>query len=182
MVYILLGNGFEEIEAVAPMDILRRGGVETEYVSLDDKKTVIGGHGIKIEVDRSISEICPQTADLVVVPGGMGGVESIEKSDAAGKLIKAVLQNGGKIGAICAGPRALGKLGIMHGVSAVCYPGMGNQVEGAIIIPDRKVVTDANIITSMGPATALDFGYALLAAVKNKEVSDKIAEDMCYDR
>ena len=125
MVYIILGNGFEEIEAIAPCDILRRGGVEVQFAGIGGKK-IIGGHGITVEADVTVEEM--QDAEMVILPGGLGGVESIRGSETAMNAVKNAWESGKFVCAICAAPTILAQLGITDGKKATCYPGMENEM------------------------------------------------------
>lgn len=180
MVYIILGNGFEEIEAVAPMDILRRGGVDAAYASAGSA-AVKGAHGIEICCDTFVSDISAENVDMLIIPGGLGGVKSIKASAEAMSLIKETYDRGLPLAAICAGPVILASLGILNGVKAVCYPGMEKQMAGADIDNSKKMVTDGRIITGRGPGTALDFGLEILKYLKGWETAREIASDMTYD-
>jgi len=150
MVYILLGKGFEEIEAVAPLDILRRGGVEAAFAGIDGT-TVEGAHGIAINCDLAVEAIKPENIDMLVVPGGLGGVESIMGSQTAMELIKNAGESGIALAAICAGPTVLHKLGLLKGVKAVCYPGMEEEMPGGEFgespaFVDGKIITGRHVI------------------------------------
>lgn len=180
MVYIILGNGFEEIEAVAPMDILKRGGVDISYAGIGS--TVIkGAHDIHIRCDTLVRDVDMESVEMLIIPGGLGGVESIEASREAMSLIKKVYEKGLPLAAICAGPRVLASLKILDGIRAVCYPGMEEQIGGAVIDNSLKAVTDGRIITGRGPGTALDFGLEILKYLKGWDRAKEIASDMTYD-
>ncbi|MBR6654197.1 MAG: DJ-1/PfpI family protein, partial [Oscillospiraceae bacterium] len=149
MVYILLGKGFEEIEAVAPIDILRRGGVAAAFAGIDGT-TIEGAHGIAIKCDLTVEAIKPENIDMLVVPGGLGGVESIMSSQTAMELIKNAGESGIALAAICAGPTVLHKLGFLKGVKAVCYPGMEEEMPGGEF-GESLACVDGKIITGRGP-------------------------------
>ncbi len=180
MVYILLGKGFEEVEAVAPADILRRGGVKTEFVSVG-QKSVSGAHGITVTADITIDKLNLFDADMIIVPGGLGGVESIEGSKAAMETVRKAFETGIPLGAICAGPRVLGKVGALKGKNAVCYPGMDEQMGGAVIDNSRMACTDGNIVTGRGPGAAIAFGLEVLKFMKGEAAAAKVAREMTYD-
>lgn len=180
MVYIILGKGFEEIEAVAPMDILRRGGVDVAYAGVDSTE-VKGAHDICIRCDTLVRDIDPENTDMLIIPGGLGGVESIEASRETMSLVKKIYEKGRPLAAICAGPRILASLKILDGVKAVCYPGMEKQMGGAVVDNSKKAVTDGRIITGRGPGAALDFGLEILKYLKGSDAAKKIASDMTYD-
>ena len=181
MVYILLGRGFEETEAVAPYDVLHRGGVDVRFAGVGGR-TVSGGHGIEITCACTVEEIDLENTEMIVVPGGMGGVESIEKSSAAMELVKKAYDAGKRIAAICAGPRVLAGLGILDGVQAVCYPGMENEMAGGLMTQDQPAVTCGRVTTGRAAGTALDFGLELLTVLKGRETAQKVAGSIYYER
>lgn len=179
MVYIILGNGFEEIEALAPCDLLRRGGVQVMLAGIGDYE-ITGGRGINVIADCLLEDIDLGNADMIIVPGGLGGVETIEGTPAALDIIKSAYDMGKMVCAICAGPRVLAKTGILEGKKAVCYPGMENEMTGGIMTQETPVVRDGNIITARGAGAGIDFGLALLEVLKGKTIADKIRNDICY--
>ena len=181
MVYILLGEGFEEIEAVAPFDILKRGGVDTKFAGVKGIE-VMGAHGVAYKAHCLVSDVDLADAEMVVVPGGMGGVECIEASAEAMALVKKAYDMGIEVAAICAGPRVLSKLGILKGKRAVCYPGMEDQMDAGEMTQESPAIRDDKLTTGRGPGAALDFGYALLQVLRGKDVADKVAGDMHYAR
>ena len=175
MIYEILADGFEEIEAVAPADILRRGGKEVMLTGLA-KKTAVGSHGIEFICDINIDEIDKNNIEMVILPGGMPGTLNLKESNKVKELLDYCTNNSIYIGAICAAPSILGKFGYLAGKSATCFPGFEDELTGASVLPDR-VVKDGNIITSRGAGTALDFGFSLLS-VFNKEKADKLYTEM----
>ena len=180
MVYILLGTGFEEAEAVAPCDILRRGGLEVKLAGVLGKN-VEGANGITVCADCLVSDIDLDNAEMVVVPGGMGGVETIEASEETLSVVKGAYDKGIKVAAICAGPRVLAKTGVIAGKNAVCYPGLEDQIIGGIMSQKTSTVTDGNITTGRGPGAAFDFGFALLEVLKGEEAAKAVAAEMHYE-
>lgn len=181
MVYILLGTGFEEAEAIAPCDVLRRGGVETVYAGVEGLR-VTGAHNIDVMADCLLKDIDLDKAEMIVVPGGGGGVECIEGSAEAMGIIKAAYDRGIEVAAICAGPRALAKLGIMEGRHGVCYPGMEDQITGAIMSQETSTVRDGKVTTGRGPGAAFDFGLAILEVLRGREAADSVAGELFYER
>ncbi len=173
MVYIILGKGFEEAEAIIPCDLLRRAGVQTEFVGIGSK-SIIGGHAITVEADRTVEETDLTQADMIVLPGGLGGVASIlscqKVLDAAEKMHKA----GKFVAAICAAPTVLAKLGITSGKKATCYPGMENEMQDAIMC-DCDAVRDGNVITGRAAGAAFAFAGELVAALCSPEAAAQIA-------
>ena len=176
MVYILLGKGFEEIEAVAPLDILRRGGIEAAFAGIDGT-AVEGAHGISVNCDVTVEDIKHENIDMLVIPGGLGGVESIMNSGAAMELIKNTGDNGLALAAICAGPTVLHKLGFLNGVKAVCYPGMEEEMPG-VEFCETASCADGKIITGRGPGAALEFGFELLRFFKGNDAVEELRRSM----
>jgi len=177
MVYVILGTGFEEIEAVAPVDILRRAGIEVAFAGVDGLK-ITGAHNIDVCCDITVSEIDADNAEMLVVPGGLGGVNSIKASREAMGKIDSAYKNGVALAAICAGPTVLNELGILDGVKAVCYPGMEEEMPNAKFESAEPVCRDGRIITGRGPGTALEFGFALLDYLKGSEAVAVLKKSM----
>lgn len=177
MVYVLLADGFEEVEAIEPIDILKRGGVEVTTVGVTDK-VVTGAHGIPVTADIEIQDIQPEDMELLMLPGGAGH-ELLDASNEVHALINYAVANNLYISAICAAPSILGKKQILDGKNAVCFPGYEKYLYGAVI-SDEKAVTDGKIITAKGAGTAAEFGFSMLTVLKNRETADKIKEIMQY--
>lgn len=181
MVTMLLGTGFEPLEAVAPCDILRRGGVELKLASLTQDRLVEAGHGVRIEADCTLEELSAEDLDMIILPGGLGGVRAILGCQKALTLVKEVHERGGYVAAICAGPTILAKLGLLEGVKATCYPGCEPDMAGAVM-QDAGSVTDGRIITGRAAGSASEFGLALLATLKGEQAAREIAAQIVYDR
>lgn len=178
-VYLFLADGFEEVEALTAVDILRRGGVEVKTVSIMDSLTINGSHGIKVEADLMFDKKGYADADMLVLPGGGKGTQNLkEHKGLNGILIKAEAE-GKYLAAICAAPSVLGLAGILDGKKAVCYPGFELQLIGATI-GNENVVKDGKIITSRGAGTAMDFALKLLETLEGEEVMKKIKADILY--
>lgn len=177
MVYVLLGTGFEETEAIAPIDLLRRAGVQVLTVGVNGK-VITGGHNIPVEADIPISQMDLTHMDMIVVPGGLGGVTSIRGSQAAMDALKFAQENGKWIAAICAGPTVLADLGITDGKKATCYPGCEGQMGSAEILPEAACVRDGKVITGASAGCAVSFGLALVRALKGDETAEKIAQQI----
>jgi 4-methyl-5(b-hydroxyethyl)-thiazole monophosphate biosynthesis len=173
-VYMLLGTGFEETEAIAPLDILRRAGVTVLTVGVD-AKTVYGGHGIGVKTDISLAEMDLTDMDMIVLPGGLGGVASVRACKEAMEALRFAWENGKYVAAICAGPTVLADLGITDGKDATCYPGCEEQMGSANMLPDRTFVWDGKLITGTSAGCAIPFGLALIAALKGHEIADTVA-------
>ena len=177
MIYVLLGAGFEETEAIVPVDLLRRAGLDVITVGLNGK-TVYGGHGIGIEADITVEEMDPQKLEMIVLPGGLGGVASIRGCDKAMEAIRFAHVHRKWIAAICAGPTILAQLGITDGKQAVCYPGCEEEMGSAHIVPDLPCVRDGNVITGTSAGCAIPFALALIEALKGAEEAERIARQI----
>lgn len=174
MVYVLLGTGFEETEAIAPVDLLRRAGVDVLTVGVSGK-TVYGSHRIGIEADITLEQLDLTQMDMLVLPGGLGGVASIRSSQAAMDAIRFAYENRKYIAAICAGPTILAELGITEGKAAVCYPGCESEMGSARIQPQLACVTDGRVITGASAGCAISFGLALIEALIGNAEAERIA-------
>ncbi|MCM1020669.1 MAG: DJ-1/PfpI family protein [Muribaculum sp.] len=181
--YIFLADGFEEIEALATADIMRRAQMDVATVAITDKKEVKGANGITVVADISINQITPdeaEQAEWLIAPGGMPGATNLA---ACGKLNDMLInqwRGGRKIASICASPAVvLAPLGILQGLEATCYPSFEQALQkgGATYVPERVVIA-GNIITSNGPSSALAFGYAIVAATLGNDVASSIASAM----
>lgn len=177
MVYMLLGTGFEETEAIAPLDILRRAGVKVLTVGIDGK-TVCGSHKIPVVADITLEEMDLTEMDMIVIPGGMGGVASLRACPAALEALKFGWDNGKYVAAICAGPTVLAGLGITDGRHATCYPGQEIHMGNAKMEKDAAVVADGRLITGTSAGCAIPFGLALAEALVGKEAAEKVKEQI----
>lgn len=177
MVYVLLGTGFEETEAIAPLDLLRRAGIQALTVGVNGK-TVYGGHGIGVEADITVGEMDLSAMDMIVLPGGLGGVASVRACKEAMEALRFAWENDKFVAAICAGPTVLADLGITDGRDATCYPGCEGQMGNANMLPDRTFVWDGRLITGTSAGCAIPFGLALIAALKGHEIADTVAEQI----
>ena len=174
MVYVLLGTGFEETEAIVPIDLLRRAGVEVITVGLNGK-TVYGGHGIGIAVDILAEEMQPDRMDMIVLPGGLGGVASIKGCREAMDAIRHAYEHKKYIAAICAAPTILAELGITGGKQAVCYPGCEEDMADAVICPELPCIRDGYVITGASAGCAIPFALSLIETLKGSEEAQRIA-------
>jgi len=178
MVYIILGQGFEEMEAICPCDMLRRGGVEVQFAGIGGK-LITGGKGIAVQADCTVEEMDLQAMDMIVLPGGLGGVHSILGSEIAMQAVQFAYENGKYVAAICAAPSILAKLGITDGKKAVVYPGMEDQM-GTAVMQDANAVRDGRILTGRAPGAAMDFGSLLLETLKDAETAASVRAGMVY--
>ena len=177
MVYVILGKGFEELEALAPVDILRRCGVEVCTAGIGGK-TVSGSHGIPVVADCTVEEIDQDKLNMIVLPGGLGGVQSMLDCPAALEAIRRAWSDGKYVAAICAAPMVLAKLGISNGRSITSYPGIADQLGPCDYHSDRPVVVDGKLITSRGPGTAMAFGLELARTLGGADIAEKTAQGM----
>lgn len=179
MVCILLGEGFEEAEAVVTADLLRRAGVEVALVGLDGP-AVTGGHGITVNADLTLEQVDVDELQMLVLPGGVGGVESIQMNLFAMALIQRAGDKGCYLAAICAAPTILSYLGILDRRKAVCYPGLEHDMGSAVVQRGQKVVVDGRIITGLAPGAAFEFGLKLVEVLLGEEAALQVREDCCY--
>lgn len=180
MVYILLADGFEEAEALVPADLLRRAGVEVALVGVTGQ-TVTGGHGIAVVSDLMLNQVETEKMEMLMIPGGLGGVENIAANAAAMELVKTAAQSDCYLAAICAAPSiVLGPVGILNGRKATCYPGMEAGMTGAQAQKRQSVVVDGDIVTGEGPGAAFDFGLKLVEALKGADAAKQVAHDACW--
>ena len=181
MVYILLGKGFEEAEALVTADVLRRAGLPVTLAGIGGS-AVTGSHNITVQADMTVEQVSLEPGDMVVLPGGMGGVASIEGSSAAMALVwKAALE--GWVAAICAAPTLLARAGLLPtGARCVCYPGMEHELSDAQAAPemDRSVVVEGRLITGRGPGSAFDFGLTLVGVLAGQDAAQAVASGLVY--
>ena len=172
MVYMFLANGFEEVEALSPLDLLRRAGVEIKTVGVG-AKTIVGSHSIPVVADMTDSEFSDNAPQMVILPGGMPGTLNLDASETVHKAIGSAVAADAYVCAICAAPMILGKLGLLNGKEAICYPGFEEHLTGATI-SDKKAVADGKYITAKGMGAAIEFGLLLVEALKGKEVAESL--------
>ena len=175
--YIFLATGFEEIEAIATMDILRRGEVELTAVSITGELSVLGLHQIPVIADILFDEADFSDGDAFILPGGGPGSFMLNDHEALRELLVNKNEQGKWIAAICAAPLVLGGLGLLKGKKAICYPGMESYIQGAVLT-DEAAVIDGNIITGKGPGLALTFGLTILAVLHGQDIADKVAANL----
>ena len=178
MIYVFLADGFEECEAIAPIDILRRGGIEVKTVGIG-KSQITGSHSITVNCDLTENEIDLKKIDGIILPGGMPGTLNLDGSDTVQRVLKYTYENGLLIGAICAAPLILGRKGYLKGKKATCFTGFENELIGANVI-NSPVVCDGNIITAYGAGAAFEFGFALLNTIKGEEFTKNLRKQMRY--
>lgn len=183
MVYILLGAGFEEAEALVTADVLRRAGVPVSLTGIGGE-FITGSHSIAVRADLPVEAAVLKEGDMVVLPGGMGGVASMEGSGTAMALIRRAAEEPGIwLAAICAAPTLLARAGLLpRGARCVCYPGMEGELAKAGAVPamDRPVTVEGKLITGKGPGTAFDFGLALVEALAGAEAAGQVRVGLVY--
>ena len=177
MVYVLLGTGFEEMEALTPVDLMRRAGIEVVTVGINGK-TVYGSHKIGVVADVELGEMDLTAMDMIVLPGGLGGVASIRACQAALDAVRFAWDNGKFVAAICAGPTVLADLGITDGKNATCYPGCEGGMGSAIMAKDKAFVADGNLITGTSAGCAVKFALALVAALRGFDAAQKVSDQI----
>ncbi|WP_028857579.1 DJ-1 family glyoxalase III [Psychrilyobacter atlanticus] len=177
-VALYLAEGFEEIEALATADVLRRAEVEVELVAVGGNREVLGAHDIRVVADTLIEDISHEKYDMMILPGGMPGTLNLDSSKILKKQIIDFDLESKYIGAICAAPLVIGKMGFLENRQATCYPGVESQLFGAVYKDDLDVVVDGNFITSRGPGTAIPFALKLVELLKGEEMSKNLASDL----
>lgn len=174
-IFIFLTTGFEEIEALGTVDILRRAGLEIKTVSLTNDKQVVGSHNIPVIADLLFSETDVNEADLLILPGG---TPKIDDHDGLKKYISTFVEKGKNIAAICAAPMVFGGMGLLEGKKATCYPGFEKYLKGAELKTSEPVVVDGNIITGRGPGLTINFALQLVEIVSGKAKRDEVAQGL----
>lgn len=176
--YVFFADGFEEIEAFASVDVLRRAGINVEMVSVTPDEIVTGAHDVPVLCDQNIANCNFSDANLVLLPGGMPGAATLEKCTELRKLILDFASKNKPIAAICAAPMVLGNLGLLEGRRATCYPGFEQYLKGAQYTA-AQVEKDGNIITANGPGAAMDFALTIVETLLGKEKVEELKEAMC---
>lgn len=177
MVYVLLGTGFEEVEAIAPVDLMRRAGIQVQTVGITGK-TVAGSHKIPVEADILPENMDLESMDMIVLPGGLGGVASARASQAALDALRWGWEHDRFVAAICAGPTVLADLGILDGKKATCFPGCEGQMGKADMVPGVAALRDGKLITGTSAGCAIPFALELIKALKGSEAADKVAKQI----
>lgn len=177
-VAMMLGDGFEPVEVVAPVDVLRRGGAEVVLVSVMGRLEVRGAQDVTVKADALIEDADLDGFDMIVVPGGSGGVENLGKSEQLAFALQKSMAEDRLVGAICAGPTILAKLGLLDGRKATCYPGCEDAFPAGSYQDVIGVVEDGNLVTASGPGQALSFGIVLLRVLCGDRTADEVAAGM----
>ena len=176
---VFFGTGYEEIEALTVVDILRRAGIETLMVSAMDQRHVEGSHNIMVEMEMLVREVDFEQVDVIVLPGGMPGTKKLEACEELMAQVDDFIAKGKLVAAICAAPSILGHRGHLQGKKACAYPTMEDQLTGAQVLKQPAVI-DGNIITGRGMGAAIPFGLAILEKLQGREAAEKMAETIVY--
>ena len=160
-IFVFLADGFEEIEAITPIDVLRRAGLNVQTVSVMDKQTVSGAHGIPVVADKMFVDIHSEDAEMLLLPGGLPGATNLDAHQGLSDMIMAFASEGKALVAICAAPLVFGNRGLLQGKKATCYPGFESYLTGAEYTA-ALVEIDGNFITAKGPGAAMDFAFAIV--------------------
>lgn len=179
MIYLFLANGFEEIEALCPLDLLRRAGLDVTTVGIGSEQ-ITGAHGITVQADIPDGLYTDASPDMIILPGGMPGAKNLDESRTVNAAVRAAARRGAFIGAICAAPFILGKRGLLAGKEAICFPGFEAELQGATL-SQKRVVRDGSIITAAGMGVALEFGLALVAALKGEQAAEALRRAVLAD-
>ena len=160
-IFVFLAEGFEEIEALTPVDVLRRAGLSVQTVSVMDEQVVAGAHGVPVLADKMFAEINPEDAEMILLPGGLPGATNLDAHEGLSQLILDFAEADKPLAAICAAPLVLGNRGLLQGKKATCYPGFETYLQGAEYTA-ALVEKDGNIITGKGPGAAMEFAFAIV--------------------
>lgn len=180
-VLLYLADGFEEIEAMSVVDVLRRADIEIQTVSIMGKKEVTGAHNITVIADSLYEDVTHAEVDMLVLPGGGQGMQNMDKHAGVKEQIIHTVEAGKWVAAICVAPTILGRLGILKGKKATCYPGYEEALQGAYISDHDNTIVDDMIITSRGPGLALDFALTIVKVLKGEQVANIIRQKMIID-
>ena len=179
MIYLFLANGFEEVEALCPLDLLRRAGLAVTTVGVGGD-VIVGAHGIAVQADIPDTLFRDSKPDMIILPGGMPGTKHLDESRTVDAALRAASANGAPLAAICAAPMVLGKRGYLKGKEATCFPGFEEYLEGATLSKAR-VVTDGRTVTAAGMGVAMEFGLALVALLQGKEAAERLRSAVLAD-
>lgn len=179
MIYMFLAHGFEETEALTPLDLLRRAGLEVTTVGIGGE-LVTGSHGITVQADIADSVFRDDAPEMVILPGGMPGTRNLDASPAVDAALRATAAHDGYLAAICAAPMVLGKRGLLKGKRAICYPGFEKFLDGAIL-SNHHVVRDGKTVTAIGMGAALHFGLELVAMLRGDIAAEELRAAVIAD-
>lgn len=176
---MMIGTGSEPVEVISPVDVMRRAGIDTEIISVEDQKEIVLGQNIEIIADREVRQTDLNEFDMIIVPGGNLGVETLGASKDLADALVSFMQQGKWVASICAGPTILANLHLLDGYKATCYPGCETNFPEGTYQPNG-VYTDRNLITASGPAYALEFGKAIAVALTGQQNADETAKGMLF--
>ncbi len=179
MIYMFLAEGFEEVEALAPLDLLRRAGLSVKTVGVGTK-TVTGAHGISVVADLADTEYADDTPEMIFLPGGMPGTLNLAASEVVQNAIATAVRTNAYLAAICAAPSILGDLGLLRGKEAICYPGFEDRLVGATL-SNKRVVRDGKILTAAGMGVAVEFGLAIVEELLGKDKAEELRRGVLAD-
>ena len=181
MIYMFLANGFEEVEALCPLDLLRRAGLQVTTVGVGGDM-IVGSHGIAVQADMPDTMYRDAKPEMVILPGGMPGSKNLDESRTVDTALRAASASNAYLAAICAAPMVLGKRGYLQGKKATCFPGFEEHLQGAKLAPEGvRVVTDGHVITAAGMGVAVEFGLALVAALKGVDAAKELQRAILAD-
>lgn len=181
MIYLFLANGFEEVEALCPLDLLRRAGCAVTTVGVGGD-LILGAHGIAVQADIPDTMFRDAKPEMIILPGGMPGTRHLDESRTVDAALRVAASSNAYLAAICAAPMVLGKRGYLEGKTAVCYPGFEEHLLGATLPADgARVVTDGRVVTAAGMGVALEFGLALVTLLKGKDAAEKLRAAVIAD-
>ena len=179
MIYMFLAEGFEEVEALAPLDLLRRAGLSVKTVGVGTK-TVTGAHGISVVADLADTEYADDAPEMIFLPGGMPGTLNLAASEVVQNAIATAVRTNAYLAAICAAPSILGDLGLLRGKEAICYPGFEDRLVGATL-SKKRVVRDGKILTAAGMGVAVEFGLAIVEELLGKDKAETLRRGVLAD-
>ena len=178
---IFLATGYEEVEMLTVVDMLRRAKISIDMVSITDQKEVTSSHNVTITADKILSEVNFDEAEMLILPGGIPGTPNLRACDLLCEKLKEFAANGKKVAAVCAAPTVLGELGILAGKKATCYPSFADKLATGDYVK-LPVVTDGNVITSRGMGTVIDFGLAIVSYFGSEELVEDVRKHLVYNR
>lgn len=181
IIAVHLADGFEEIEAISIIDVLRRAGFEVKVVSVTDKKEVTGSHQIKVIADKLFEDVDYNSVDMIILPGGLAGANNLRDHKGLNEQIESFNKNDKPLGAICAAPLVFGNLGILQNKTATCFPGHEEKLTGSNVT-GMHVEVDGNIVTGKGAGVAIKFALRIVEILKGKSQADELAERMIATR
>lgn len=179
MIYVFLAQGFEEVEAICPIDIMRRAGLSVATVGIGGLQ-ITGSHGITVKADITEEQLNMSDAEMIFLPGGMPGTLNLAASTTVRNAIKYAVDTDKYITAICAAPSILGEMGLLEGKEAICYPGFEDKLLGASI-SKKRVVKDGKVITAAGMGVATDLGLCIVEALVDKKTAESLRTAVIYD-